>query len=143
MREKIIRFMQGRYGNDRFNQFIMIAALLLCLFSLCGFKFGYILGIAGLAYAYYRMFSKDIPKRSAENIKYLQYVERLSYFPKWANGAGNIKSKTSQYKHGLAQRKTHHIYRCSSCKQKIRIPRGKGKVEITCPKCGNKFVKRS
>ena len=143
MREKIIRFMQGRYGNDKLNQFIMAAALLLCLLSLCGAKFGYILGIAGLVYTYYRMFSKDISKRSAENTKYLQYIEHLSDFSKWPNNAGYIKSKTSQYKRELAQRKTHHIYRCSSCRQKIRIPRGKGKVEITCPKCRNKFVKKS
>jgi len=130
MREKIIRFMQGRYGVDKLNQFIMAVVLVLCVLSLLGVKYVYILGLAGLGYAYYRMFSKNIYKRSAENTKYLQCVDK-------------IRQKFNQYKRELLQRKTHHIYRCSSCKQKIRIPRGKGKIEITCPKCGNKFVKRS
>ena len=130
MREKIYRFMQGRYGNDQFNRFLMILALVLCVLSLFRVPFAYLLGIACLAYAYFRMLSRNIYKRRAENSVYMKYEYR-------------IKQKLATWKRDMKQRKTHHIYKCPSCKQKIRIPRGKGKIEIRCPKCNQTFIRRS
>lgn len=130
MKEKIYRFMQGRYGSDNLNRFLMAAVIICWILSLLGVRFLYIIGIIGLVYAYFRMFSKNIYKRSAENATYLKYTHK-------------IRQTIDKWKRECRQRKTHHIYRCSSCKQKIRIPRGKGKIEITCPKCGNKFIKNS
>ena len=81
-------------------------------------------------YAWFRMMSKNTYKRSLENNKYMQYEYK-------------IKQWFSKIKWRFQQSKTHHIYTCPSCKQKIRVPRGKGKIEIRCPKCGQTFIKKS
>ncbi len=130
MREKIYRFMAGRYGNDRFNQFIMIVALILCLLSVFKVPGAYLLGILCLIYAYFRMFSRNTYKRSMENNWYLQKTYKL-------------RQSVATFKRDMQTRKTHHIYRCPSCRQKIRIPRGKGRIEIRCPKCSHTFIKKS
>ncbi len=130
MREKLYRFMQGRYGADQFNRFLMIAALVCFFVSLLGIRGFYLIGAALLIYAYFRMFSRNLYKRRAENTAYMQRTYKLRQ--KWAT-----------WKRDMGQRKTHHIYKCPSCKQKIRIPRGKGRIEIRCPKCGQTFIKKS
>lgn len=135
MKEKFIRFMQGRYGTDAFARFTISVSLILIVAAafLRRSGLGAILDFAGLAlmvYTYFRIFSKNISKRYAENQKYLRI-------------RGNIKKRWRREKNILNQRKTYHIYRCPGCSQKIRIPRGKGKIEISCPKCQTKFRKRS
>ena len=85
---------------------------------------------ATLIVCYYRMFSKNIAKRSAENGKYLFYRQKY---------LGIFTKKKNQ----LLDRKTHHIYKCPQCRQKIRIPKGKGMIEIRCPKCRTIFKKKS
>ncbi|NMB43977.1 MAG: hypothetical protein GX995_07590 [Clostridiales bacterium] len=130
-REKFYQFMQGRYGVDQFSRFLTIAGIILMIIS--RFFGGFILDTLGflmVIYAYFRMFSKNINKRYAENQKYLQYS---SVFMRTLNG----------YKNSFSQRKTHRIFKCPSCKQKIRVPKGKGKIEITCPKCLSKFIRKS
>lgn len=130
MREKLNRFMAGRYGNDQMNRTLLILGLIFFVFSMFGNGVFYLLGLACLLYVYFRFLSKNIYKRSAENSKYLQYEYKVMRF-------------FSALKKDLQQRRTHHIYRCPSCKQKIRIPRGKGRVEISCPKCRQQFVRKS
>ena len=127
--------MQGRYGTDAFARFTISVSLILIVAAafLRRSGLGAILDFAGLAlmvYTYFRIFSKNISKRYAENQKYLRI-------------RGNIKKRWHREKNILNQRKTYHIYRCPGCSQKIRIPRGKGKIEISCPKCQTKFRKRS
>lgn len=127
--------MQGRYGTDAFARFTISVSLILIVAAafLRRSGLGAILDFAGLAlmvYTYFRIFSKNISKRYAENQKYLRI-------------RGNIKKRWRREKNILNQRKTYHIYRCPGCSQKIRIPRGKGKIEISCPKCQTKFRKRS
>ena len=130
MRDKLQRFMWGRYGNDRFNQFLMICAIVLMVISFFGGNLFYMLAFAVMIYAYFRMFSKNISKRSAENQWYLQREMKV-------RGFFNKKKKEFQ------QRKVYHIYKCPNCKQKIRVPKGRGKIAITCRKCGNEFVRKS
>lgn len=140
MREKFNQFMLGRYGNDDLNRCLMkivVAAIVLSLFTgrihigmISLATIFYWIGLFGLIYTYFRMFSRNIYKRSEENRKFLQ---------KTANVRGFWQSK----KRMMEQRKVYHIYTCPGCKQKIRIPKGKGKIEVRCPKCGATFIKRS
>ena len=135
MKEKFLRFMQGRYGVDQFSKGLLIAGLVVVLLSsfFAGGRAGslfYLLGWILIIYCYFRIFSKNITKRYAENQKYLAKTYKLrSFFYK--------------QKELMKQRKVYHIYKCPSCKQKIRIPRGKGKIEVRCPKCGTTFIKKS
>ena len=87
-------------------------------------------GLFAIVYTYFRIFSINIQKRYRENQKYLSMTSKL-------------RNRFQREKNMMEQRKTHHIYSCPGCGQKIRIPRGKGKIEIKCPKCGTKFVKKS
>ena len=131
MREKIQRFMIGRYGADELAKAQSIAALVLLFLSMFS-RLGifYWLAIALMIYSTWRMFSKNISARYAENQKYLQVTSKF-------------RLRFNKEKNLMKQRKTHHIYSCPGCGQKVRIPRGKGKIEIECPKCHTKFVKRS
>ena len=130
MRERLSRFMQGRYGNDKFNQFLMIIALVCMVLSMFGLKFFYLIAILLLVYAYYRMFSRKVYRRAAENQIYLQKERKVK---NWFLGQ----------KKAFSQRKTHHIFKCPGCKQKIRAPRGRGRIEIRCQKCGTTFIRKS
>ena len=137
MRDKFNKFMQGRYGVDELSRFTMGAALVLIILTMfitmfnrnLGSIFDF-LGIAAIVYAYFRIFSRNIQQRYAENQKYLQMTSKF-------------RLRFNKEKNLMKQRKTHHIYNCPGCGQKVRIPRGKGKIEIECPKCHTKFVKRS
>lgn len=130
MREKLSRFMWGRYGNDQLNRFLMLIMLVfLVLHMVFGGPF-YLLALALLVYSYFRMFSRNIARRSAENQWYLKKTMKLR---------GQLQKK----KRELSQLKQYHIYRCPGCKQKIRVPRGRGKIAVTCRKCGTEFIRKS
>lgn len=123
MREKFARFMYGRYGIDEFSRFLMAAVIVVMILNI--FIHSPILSIAvwmGIIFVYYRMFSRNHTRCLAQNRWYLSQVRKISCYK-------DIR--------------THHIYTCKSCRQKIRIPRGKGRIIIRCPKCGYEFMKRS
>ena len=123
--------MMGRYGNDKMNQVLSVVSL---VFVLLGVIFDinalYSLGMIMLAYIYLRMFSKNISKRYAENQAFLKHYYRVT---QWFSGK----------KHALERNKDYKIFSCPSCKQKLRVPKGKGKIQIRCAKCGHEFIKRS
>ncbi|WP_461819039.1 hypothetical protein [Blautia stercoris] len=135
MKEKIGRFMAGRYGNDKLNQFMM-AVFLGCAVLNLFVRNAYVSTVLNswecllILLVYIRMFSRNISKRYAENQKYLALENRLRRF-------------FGQKRYLMQQRREYHIYKCPGCKQKIRIPRGKGKISIRCPKCGEEFIKNS
>lgn len=130
MREKITRFMQGRYGNDRLGQVMLMAALACVVLSLFRIPLISTIGLVILVLTYYRMFSRQIAKRAAENQKYMQL--------EW-----KVRVKLQKKKQSLAQRRTHRIYKCPNCKQKIRVPRNRGRIAISCRKCGTEFIRKT
>ena len=131
MREKFARFMAGRYGMDTMGRFTIGLALFLVVINyVASSRIINLLVWVLLILAYYRMFSRNVYKRSSENQVFLNKTCRIRH---WFYTQKNLAS----------QRKTHHIYRCPSCKQKIRVPKGKGKIEIRCPKCNTTFIKKS
>lgn len=131
MREKFMRFMQGRYGMDGFSRFLLaVGAVCLLLSSLFHVRFlNYVCWVL-LIYLYFRMFSRNIQKRYAEGVAYERAKAKVKAF---------FKGDRSM----IDQAKMYRIFKCPKCSQKIRVPRGKGKIEITCPKCSGTFRKRT
>lgn len=132
MREKFQKFMTGRYGVDAFSRFLLAVVLICWVLNIIigGSTILHSWAWLLIIYTYYRMFSRNITKRYQENVKYMEIKNK-------------ILSKLKINKSQMQQHKTHHIYKCPTCKQKIRIPRGKGRICITCPKCKNEFTKIS
>lgn len=130
MREKFTRFMMGRYGVDQFSRFLSVVTIVLMILGLFIHPVLYYLGIIGIIYMYFRTFSKNYSKRRKENDWYL----KRSY---------TVKNWFSKQKRMMKLRKTHKIFKCPTCRQKIKVPKGRGKIEIRCTKCSTRFVKRS
>ena len=131
MKRRFMEFMNGRYGADQLSKFMLgVCPVCLVLNIFTRYRILYLLALVVLGLCYFRMFSRDYAKRSAENQKYLNMV--------W-----KVKARFGKMKNRAAQSKDFHIYTCPSCGQKIRIPRGKGKIRITCPKCKHEFEKKS
>lgn len=122
------RFMFGRYGVDQLNIFLLIAAVALNLVALILSRFGAVCAIIGmlvnlvsygvLFWYLYRFLSRNIEKRILENRRYLARKSQIT-------------DRQNRY------------YRCPSCKQTVRVPRGRGKICIKCPKCSEKFIRKS
>ena len=113
MKERIARFMSGRYGADELSRFMLILCFILLIVNMfTGTGLIYGLALVLLFLCYYRMFSRNYTRRYAENQKYLSYKEKC---------LSAIGMTTRQRE----QRKIYHIYHCPSCKQKIRVPKGK------------------
>lgn len=135
MREKMVRFMQGRYGVDSLSKCLLVCGLIV-VFGTAFIDNPLVGGICNLLgwviiiYCYFRLFSRNVTKRYAENQAFLAKTYKVRCF-------------FVRQKEMLKQRRVYHIYQCPGCKQKIRIPRGKGKIEVRCPKCGTTFIKKS
>lgn len=133
-REKIAQFMYGRRGTDEFARFLLIVTLVFIVLSwlfqgVLQSLFS-MLTIVSLAYCYYRILSRDIYKRQKENAWYLQ---KKSAVQKWFR---SVKDRWTQ-------RKDYKFFRCPSCHTLLRVPKGKGKILLTCRKCGNRFERKS
>lgn len=131
LKEKFMRFMYGRYGVDTLGKYSLGAGLATMVLSIVFDSYTLsLLSWFFIILTYFRMFSRNLYKRSSENQTFLNKTYKL-------------RTWFGKQKNMMAQRKTHHIYRCPGCKQKIRAPRGKGRIEIRCPKCHTTFIKNS
>lgn len=134
-RDKFTNFMYGRYGVDQLSRFMLIVTFVLCILSMfIRIPLLSTLILLLIILTYFRMFSKNIYKRAAENEKYLQFISK---FKKNADTGTYTNSQNAQ------QKKYYKYFKCPGCSQKIRIPKGHGKIEIRCPKCNTKFIRRS
>ncbi len=125
------RMMVGRYGSDQLNSALLVVSLVLLLLQwLTRWRWMSILVLVLLALCYFRLFSRNIQARYAENQRFLQW---------WRP----VRQKLQNARLRFADRKTHRYYKCPQCKKRLRVPRGRGKINITCPQCGTQFVRKS
>lgn len=115
-------FMIGRYGSDQLNKWLLITGLVLMLVgTIAGRKVAWMANLSLLAYVpliwcIFRMYSRNIEARRRENAAVVRFLDHL-------------------------KDREHRYYRCPRCRQTVRVPRGRGKINIRCPKCGNQFIK--
>ena len=131
MREKIARFMSGRYGSDQLNRLFSVLCLVLLLMAVifngtAVSRVLWMLSFALLLLVYFRMFSRNVYKRTQENNNYM----RIRY---------NTVKKFRMIKERWTQRKEYRFFSCPSCHTTLRVPKGKGKINIVCRKCGTSF----
>ena len=117
------RFMMGRYGTDKLNMAILVVGLIASLLSVfVGMPLLnlvlVLLSYGLMGWALFRMLSRNTYKRYRENRKYLMLMERF-------------------------KDREHRYFDCPRCRQQVRVPRGKGKISITCPKCREKFIRKT
>ena len=130
-RERIAAFMQGRYGMDQLGKVLSYGTIIILLLStMLHVYLLYIVGIIALVLGYFRIFSRNIGKRYEENQKFLNW----RYI---------IICKKNLIMARFKDKKTNRIFNCPNCQQKIRVPKGKGKISIKCPKCRIEFVKKT
>ena len=129
LRAKLARFMQGRYGADQLNLALIVLAVAGSLVgSLLGLRLIVLLTDALLLLVFYRMLSKDLGKRAAENTKYLEKT-------------AGLRRSVREFANRFRNRRQFRYYSCPKCHTRLRVPRGVGKVTITCRSCGEKFEK--
>lgn len=128
---RIRQFMQGRYGTDEFSLFLNIVGLILAfLGNFRALRFLYFIGLMLILYSAFRTLSKKYDARRKELNWYLIWSEKPKAY---------IKLVINQ----IRDRKTHRYFKCKSCKTVMRVPKGRGKIEITCPKCRMKTIKKT
>lgn len=130
-RDHLNQFFQGRYGNDALNRFLLVMFFIFTLLYLfTGIYWVDLLSLLLVILIFFRMLSRNYTKRSAENQKFLNITEpiRTTFHNLFSK-----EGRSSAYK----------VFVCPTCRQKLRVPKGKGKVQITCPKCHCDFIKRS
>lgn len=131
MKDKIYRFMRSRYGTDALSTFLTWTGLI-CMLIDCLLRTGifYIIGLFCFIYGYIRIFSKKYEKRAAQNKWFLDHTL-------------GIRSVFIRIKKDKQAGKDYKVFNCHNCHQMIRVPKGKGKIKISCPKCGNSFIKKT
>ncbi len=131
MMDFLRRFMAGRYGNDQLNAALLVLGLVLIVVEMVTrWSWMGIFILALLCLCYFRMLSRNIPARYAENQKFLRW---------WGPLANRLRNARLRF----ADRKTHRYFKCPHCGQRLRVPRGRGKINITCPHCHTQFVRKS
>ena len=128
------RLMYGRYGGDQLNTFLLIVFWLFWLLdafignNIASFILSTLSWIA-ILFALFRLFSRNYSRRSAENDRFLQIAGPVIH---------TFKRKRNQMRD-----KDHRYFKCPTCAQTLRVPRGKGKISITCRNCNTVFQEKT
>lgn len=128
---KMQAFMYGRYGYDELSQAVSITALICLLIALfSGWQIFSLCALTLWIWSMVRCYSKNLSKRQTERQRYLHFT-------------GRIKGWFSTKKRAWSERKTHRYFKCPNCKKTLRVPKGKGKIKITCPECKTQITKKT
>lgn len=113
-------FMLGRYGSDKLNGVLLLTGVVLMVLGSIfkGLAFLTLLAYLPLFWCIFRMYSRNLEARRRENAAFLNFFAHL-------------------------KDREHRYYRCPRCKQTVRVPRGRGKINIRCPKCSERFIRKS
>ncbi len=159
--DRFRQWMVGRYGTDQLNMALLVLYIISSIvLSFTGWLPILFIGYLLFVLIFFRMFSRNIPKRYAENQKFLKIWNPIrNLFPKskgrtnrgyygqnpYSNPYGNSygNTQTARRKSKPKADKNHKIFQCGKCGQMIRVPKGKGKIAITCPNCKQEFIKRT
>lgn len=124
IRDYFSRMMWGRNGVDDLGNTILVGTVIVyLLYMFTGNSVLYLAAAVGMLYSIFRIFSTNTDDRSLENRKFLSWCQVI--------------------KLNFTLRKTHRVFLCKTCGKKIKVPKGKGRIEITCPACGNKMIRRT
>jgi uncharacterized paraquat-inducible protein A len=129
MLERLRAMMTDRNGLDKLSISLIILALVINAFSQF-FPLMILFSLIIMIFAIWRVFSKNLVKRRKENYRFTRIL-------------GDIKDSFAKWQFHRQQSKQYKFFNCPGCKSKLRVPRGKGKISITCPRCGLKFSKKS
>lgn len=132
---------EGTYGWDRFSKFIALMSVPFILSQNTK-----LLGVVIFLYAFWRRMSKNIEKRQREEIAFENWLRDINYrFSKIgrSNFAFKIRNNINKISSSISERRNFIITKCPNCGQKLRLPRGKGKILVTCKNCSCKFEKKS
>lgn len=140
-RYRLAQFFSGRTGVDALGKTSSWAAVILMIITMItGWAIPYFIAIICLIYSIWRMFSKNYQKRYYENQKFLNATAGIRRF--FSAIPSKVKRAVSKAKYDRQQKKIYKIFYCPSCKQKLRAPKGRGKILVTCSSCKTEFIKR-
>jgi len=123
--------MVGRYGPDHLSfAMIIISFILSLLYAILAYMPLIFLSYFVFGLAIFRLLSRNIYRRRSENDKFIKY-----WWP--------IRTRIKRITDRIKQARAFKVFKCKKCKNKLRVPRGKGKLQVTCPKCGEKMFKKS
>lgn len=130
IRNALQRFMYGRYGNDQLNTALLILYVALyVLYFLTRIELFYWISFVSILFALFRMFSRNPARRRAENAKFLKIAgPAIQWF---------------RLRRTIHKDREHCYFKCPNCGQQLRVPRGKGKITVTCRSCGATFEEKS
>lgn len=139
--ERMQNWMYGRNGSDDLGRACLVAAIILLVgslvFNFIDYTVSWVCSTASLVfivYSFFRMASPNLEARRRENAGWVKVWTRVSL---------PVKRFISRRKEWKRYHKDYRLYRCEKCGQSLRVPKGKGKVKVTCPKCKTSFVKKS
>ncbi len=125
------RLMMGRYGYDELSKFLLIAGVVFSVLSYFpDLQLLYFISVILLVYSLFRIMSKNFDKRRCELEKYFAVKRKIT---------GWFSSKKKRW----SERKMHRFFKCKNCKTVLRVPKGKGKIKISCPKCRSEIIKKT
>ena len=131
IRNFLRNFMMGRYGPDHLGATMVVISIILSLtHAITRFAVLMYVSYAILVLALFRMLSRNIERRRAENDRFIRY-----WWP--------IRTRVGRAAANIKHRKTHKFFKCPGCANTLRVPKGKGRLQITCPKCGERFFKKT